>query len=103
MKYYSDTLKEFFNSEKECVMAEKKAAKEQKEAEEKANQLKVEREARAKEVENALQAVYDAEKTYKELLDKFLDDYGSFHYSKHKDNCDPSDFSLFDLFPILFK
>lgn len=103
MKYYSDELKQFFDTEKECAMAEKAMLKEKKEAEAKEAQLKAERETRAKEVENALQAVYNAEKAYKELLDKFLDDYGSFHYSKYKNSCDPDGFSFFDLFPILFK
>lgn len=84
--YYSEVLNKQFNSEEELVAAEKEyldavAAKEEKEA-----QLKAERTARAKEVEQAYKDYSDAydkaidkENQYIDLLNAFIADYGSFH------------------------
>lgn len=74
MKYFSEILNKNFNSEKECLAAEKEytlaqmKANEEKEIKEKA------RKARAKEVEEAGQR-------YVDLLNAFIKDYGSFHTS----------------------
>jgi len=64
--YVSEDGKQF-SDKKDCI------AYEEKRAEEEANKLKKEqeREARRKEVE-------DARKNYKDLLNKFVDDYGSY-------------------------
>lgn len=106
MRYYSDIVKKFYDTQKECSIAEKKALVEKEEAEKKAIELKETRKNRAKEVEDALEAVYAAENKYKELLGAFLEDYGSFHYSKHLGDEDldfSSIFSLFEPFTKFFK
>lgn len=97
MKYYSDELKEFFPTEEECLEAEKKHLKELDEKKKAQEKLSVERKARAKEVEDAMKAARDAQKKYNELLCKFVDDFGSFHFSI-SDKVDNSWFSLFDSF-----
>ena len=81
MKYYSEELKKFFNTEKECATAEKAyLAEEEKKraAEAKKNEA---RKARAKEIEDAYTALKDARKKYNDLLDKFCEDYGAYHTS----------------------
>lgn len=81
MKYLSevtnkayDTIEEL-NTEEEKVLSVRKAH-EAAEAEKKAK-----REARAKEVEDALKAALDAQKDANEKLQAFCKDYGTFHTS----------------------
>lgn len=84
--YYSEVLKRQFNTEEECLAAEKlyqekvlaKQAAEDKAKEEKAT--------RAKEIEKAYKEFKDAEKAYVEssnrlnkLRNAFVKDYGKFH------------------------
>lgn len=90
MKYYSEILKKAFDTEADCLKAEKEydakiAAK--KEAEEKKAK---ERKDRAKEVEDALKRAQEAKEEYLKLLEKFCKDYGSFHYSYSNDKFSPS-------------
>lgn len=81
MKYYSDVLKSFYETEKDCLAAEEAYnLKLQKRQEAKAK-LQAERKERAKEVEDAMKAAAEAKKHYDELLDAFCKDYGTFHYS----------------------
>jgi len=79
MKYYSDVMKKFFDTEKECVKAEEKFKKELAEKEAAELKLKEEKTARAKEVEAAYAAVQEAQKNYVELRNKFVEDYKSYH------------------------
>ena len=58
MKYYSEKLKQFFDTEDACLVAEKVA-------EEKKNMEKV-----------RLEEVQKLEKRYSEALTKFIEDYG---------------------------
>lgn len=90
MKYYSEILKKAFDTEADCLKAEKEynaklSAK--KAAEEK---LAKERKDRAKEVEEALKKAQDAKEEYIKLLDNFCKDYGSFHFSYSSDKFSPS-------------
>lgn len=87
IEYVSDILNKRFASEKELLKAEKEFAEKQKEIEER----KKNREIRAKEVQEAI----DKATT---LLEKFIEDYGSFHTSFHNK---PT--SLISLFDSLFK
>ena len=78
MKYYSELVKKNFDSEQECLDAEKK--------------YKEERAARAKEVNEAY-------KKYLELRAKFLEDYKSFHMTlTEKDLPALNSVNLWDLF-----
>lgn len=81
MKFYSEQLNKLFDSAEELQAAEDKVMAAKKAEEEKKAQLKATREARAKEVEAAFQAVNEANKKANELLNAFVKDYGSFHTS----------------------
>ena len=97
MKYYSELLKSFYESEESCLKAEQEyQAKQKKEQEEKAK-LAEERKARAKEVEEAMEALKLARKHYEEVLADFCKDYGAFHMSVNKSDSDDL-FGLFNLF-----
>lgn len=68
MKYYSEKTKKLYDTTEEVVNAEK----ELEAAEQKKQELVAKRKERAKEVEDAFAAA-------NELLNKFIEDYGSFH------------------------
>ena len=74
MKFYSEETKKFYETEDACKKAEAKAKAEKDEAAKKAAKLKEERASRAKEIEDAFAHA-------NELLNKFVKDYGSFHYT----------------------
>ena len=102
MKIYDKMGKEHATVD-EALAAEKEydeaAAKEKARKENLAN----ERKERAKEVEDALQAVVDAYKGYEEKLNAFVRDYGSFHATIRTGEGNP--FNLFEpffSFPRLF-
>ena len=85
MKYYSDKTNKLYDSEKSLLKAEKDFAV--KEAAEKEKRER--RATRAKEVEDAYRHAED-------LLEVFIDDYGSFHTSVNKP------ISVFDILDRLF-
>ena len=62
----------------------------------KKEKLAEERKARASEVEEAYKAVLEASKTYREKLNAFVKDYGSFHMTLRTGEGNP--FDLFDKF-----
>ena len=74
MKFYSEETKRFYDTAEACKEAEDKAKAKREEAAAKAAKLKEERANRAKEVEEAIAHA-------NELLNKFVEDYGSFHYT----------------------
>ncbi len=87
----------------ECIAAEKEFDEAQAKEEARKKALSDERKTRAKEVEDALKAVCDAQKAYEEKLDAFLKDYGSFHATIRTGEGNP--FNLFEplfRFPRLF-
>ena len=92
MKYYSETLDKVFENEKDCLNAEKEYKTKVEVEEKRKKELADSRKARAKEVEDAYQALIDAQKHYNELKNKFVDDFGSFHMT----------FSTIDDFHSLF-
>lgn len=81
MKYLSEVTGKTYNSAEDCEIAEKEflAEKEaaQKAAEEKANARK----ERAAEVNEAFKAAEEAKNRYIELRNKFVEDYGSYHFT----------------------
>lgn len=111
MKYYSTVTNKFYDTENECCVAEakeqerlsrEKAEKEKALAEKKAKEEKVaaERKARAAEVEEARKAMTAAQRKYRDLIEAFTKDYGSYHYTSSSVNEIPTLFSLFDWFKI---
>ena len=100
MKYYSTELKKFFDSVEDCEAAEAKD-KEEKERLEKEREEKLsQREARAKEVDEAYREYVAAKKKYKELWVAFLNDYHKYHKTyTDKD----ADISLWDILDSWFR
>ena len=100
MRIISEKTGKEYTSVEECMAAEKeyeeaiakqKAAKELAIAEEKARVAKLneERKARAAQIEDAYKALCDANQKYRELLDKFVQDYGSFHMTLKTGDLNP--------------
>ena len=92
MKIYSEKTNKEYASVDECLAAEKefdeaiaakKAAEEKALAERKAKQeaLVAERKADADEVETARQELIAAQKKYHEVLAKFCQKHGAYHYT----------------------
>ena len=79
MKYYSEVLRKTYDSEDECIKAEKDYNDKVAAEKVKQEKLTTERKARAKEVEDAYTAIVEAQKHYKELRNAFIKDYGSWH------------------------
>ena len=75
--WYSEDLNKTFETEDECVAAEKEH--EEKLAAEKAK--KAERKERAEEVEEAFKAADEAYKEARKKLNEFIKDYGAWHQS----------------------
>ena len=92
MKYYSESLKKLFDSEKELQESELAAQKKAEEKEKKAKELAANRKARANEIEDMLKERAALEKKIREKLADFTKDYGAFHLSYRE----PED--LFDFF-----
>ena len=96
MKFYSEMLKKFYDTQTDCETAEKQAIEAKEKAETKAKALVEQRASRAKEVENAYKNLLDARKAYIKVLNDFCKDYGSYHFSITGQETDP--FSLFARF-----
>lgn len=106
MLYFSEltekkyaTLKELEKDEKK-FQAEQEAKKlEMQKKKEEEEKLLNERKTRAKEVEDAYQVAVNATKKYQELLNAFIKDYRSYHFSiSSTSNFD----NLIDSFMTLF-
>ena len=111
VKIYSDKTNKFYNTVEEANRAEfelkekenlEKIEKERKERElkEKKEKAAAERKALATEVDEARKAYTAAQKAYREKLEKFCKQYGTYHYST--DNADDIP-SLFDWVGNIFK
>lgn len=88
MKYYSDVTRKLYETAEELTKAEtavvkaeqeRKAALEKKQAEQ--AKLKEQRAARAQEVTEAIRVRDEAQKKVNELVNNFVKDYGSYHYT----------------------
>lgn len=103
MKILSEKTGKEYMTVEECLAAEKEFDKAVAEEKARKENLANERKERAKEVEDALQAVVDARKVYEEKLNAFVRDYGSFHATIRTGEDNP--FNLFEpffSFPRLF-
>lgn len=109
MKIYSEKTGKEYASVEACLTAEKefedaiaakKAAEAKKAEEEKAKLVKLneERKSRAAAIEQAYGEVLNANKKYRELLDKFVHDYGSFHMTLKTGDLNPFDGLFFNNF-----
>lgn len=94
MTIISEKTGKTYESVEECLEDEKKFDREVEEAENKKKELANSRKERAKEVEDAYNARLEADKLYREKLNKFIDDYGSFHMTINTEVEDP--YSIFD-------
>jgi hypothetical protein len=79
MQYYSEKTKKIYATQQDCEAAELKYDQDMLREQTKDAQLKAERARRAKEVDDAYQAVVAAQRHYDEVLEKFLQDYHSYH------------------------
>ena len=94
MTIISEKTGKTYESVEACLEDEKKFDREVEEAENKKKELTNTRKERAKEVEDAYNARLKADKLYREKLNKFIDDYGSFHMTINTEVEDP--YSIFD-------
>lgn len=88
MKYYSEITRKYYDTESECIEAEKTHNAALEEAKAKKDALIAARKDRAKEIEEAYAAVRAAEKKYNKLRTDFIKDYGSFHMTFTSDDDD---------------
>ena len=109
MKYWNEITKTFYDNEKDCLKAELKAKEEQnqekirrermeREAKEKQEKLAATRKARAAEVEDARKAMTAAQSKYREVLEAFCKDYGTYHTSITGEDVKKIIPTLFDIF-----
>ena len=100
MKYVSELTKKTYDSEEACLKAEKEFKEAKAKAKAEKEKKDAERSSRAKEVEDAYKKAIDANKAYRDLLNKFVKDYGSFHmtYSSTSNLVDDVFNSMFRFF-----
>lgn len=94
MKIISEKTGKQYATPEECLEDEKKFDEELALEEAKKKELVNARKERAKEVEDAYKNRIEADKNYRKLLNKFIDDYGSFHMTFDTELEDT--FSFFD-------
>ena len=113
MKYFSEVTRQYYDTEKACLEAEFKVKEEQnrqkilkekaeREAKEKQEKLVAERKVRANEVEEARKAMVAAQSKYREVLEAFVRDYGTYHMSLNGDDAKNIIPTLFENFLNLF-
>lgn len=81
MKYYSELLKKCFDTAKECEKAEDAELSRLEKEKNKEEKLKAEKTARADEINKAYKEKCEAHKKWYQLVQKFIDDYGAYHYT----------------------
>lgn len=107
MKYYSEKLNKFYDTADACQRAEfelkekENREKIQKErelalAKEQKEKALAERKAAAEKVETARKAFNEAQKAYRDELDKFIKTYGTYHFSSNNLEDFPTLFNLFN-------
>lgn len=86
MKYYSEILKNLYDSKEDLIKAETEATK-----------AKADRAERAKEVTEAIKEANKAQKKANALLSEFVKDYGSFKTTIKDEDVDVKSSSFFDI------
>ena len=79
MTIISEKTGKHYSTPEECLADEKRFDEELAAKEAKKKELSDARKVRAKEVEDAYKTRLEADKVYQEKLNKFIEDYGSFH------------------------
>ena len=113
MKYFSEVTRQYYDTEKACLEAEFKVKEEQnrqtilkekaaREAKEKQEKLAAARKIRANEVEEARKAMVAAQSKYREVLEAFVRDYGTYHLSLNGEDAKGLIPTLFDNFFNIF-
>ena len=102
MKYYSDKTKKIYDSALECTNAENKYYAEVAKKNAEKEKAVAERKTRAKEVEDARKAMITAQHKYREVLEAFTKDYGSYHLSLTGEDAKKMAPTLFDIFNPFF-
>lgn len=100
MKYYSEVLKKTFDTEVDCKNAEKEYERVEKKKREEKEKKDLQRKADAKIVEDAYEAMREAEKAYEDALNDFVKTYGSYHKTYTTSYSQPR--NIFDVFWDLF-
>ena len=101
MKYYSESLRKLFNTEKELLAAEAEVKKAEAAKLEAERVKKAQRSAKAKEVEQAFKDAATAQSKAYSLLKQFTDTYGSFHMSYSNVDPENTEHSLNNFLDIL--
>ena len=91
MKFYSEKLNQLFETAEDCAKAEKTQAEAEAAKKAKEEEKAAARKTRALEVEEAYKASVEAAKHYQDLLNKFVEDYGSFHMTVRSGDFNPFD------------
>lgn len=94
MKIISEKTGKTYKTVEECLSEEKKFDEAIQAEKVKKEKLAENRKSRAKEVEDAYKARLEADKLYREKLNDFVNDYGSFHMTI--DNEVDSPFTILD-------
>ena len=94
MKIISEKTGKTYKTVEECLSEEKKFDEAIQAEKAKKEKLAENRKSRAKEVEDAYKARLEADKLYREKLNDFVNDYGSFHMTI--DNEVDSPFTILD-------
>ena len=81
MKYYSEEMKRFFDTEEECMTAEAAYEEELENARRAKAEAAERRKARAQEVELARDELIKARDNFNKVLNDFCKDYGTYHFS----------------------
>lgn len=102
MKYVSDYTGKTYDTASECMEADRKYAAEKKAEKEKKEKIAAERKTRAAEVEEARKAMVAAQSKYREVLEAFCKDYGTYHTSLTGEDAKKIIPTLFDIFNPLF-
>ena len=100
MKILSEKTHKEYATVEECIAAEKEYDEALVAEKAKKEELAAIRKERAAEVEEAYKAILEASKHYREVLNAFVKDYGSFHMTVRTGDGNPFDRfnSFFDRF-----
>ena len=96
MKIYSEKTGKEYKTVELCLAAEAEFDKQVALEKAKKEELATQRKARAAEVEDSYKKILEAQKEYKEKLNQFVKDYGSFHMTVRTGEGNP--FNMFDWF-----
>lgn len=95
MKFYSEKLNKFYETQEECLKAEDYILAQEAKELQKKKELAENRAKRAKEIEESYKALLNARKDYNKKLNDFCRDYGSYHITISDNGKEPLQFYSF--------